>query len=99
MFKYIVFHFKSISGFIFLLIAINLGHLIHFLSLDNISNCLNNTLHTHILHYLTHLDLALNSTLANQATNIGGRRLALSLLQDPLRLQGKPPLCWIYILH
>jgi hypothetical protein len=28
-------------------------------------------------------------------TNIGSRRLDFVLLYDPLRLLGKPPLCWI----
>jgi hypothetical protein len=62
MFKHLVFRCKFISGFIFLLVASVLGHLIHFLSLDNIFNCLNNTLHTHIFNYLILLTLTLPLT-------------------------------------
>jgi hypothetical protein len=64
----------------FLLIDSISGHLIYFYSLLNIIDCLNNTPHTRTINLLCliHLDLSLNFYLANQATMIGGRILALA---------------------
>jgi hypothetical protein len=75
--KYLIFHSRVFTNFIFLLIASVLGHLIYFSIIVNIIDCLNNTPHTCTINLLCliHLDPTLNLDLANQATKIGGRRL------------------------
>ena len=56
---------------------------IYPLSLINIIDCLTNTPHTRTINvlYLIHPNLALD--LVNQATKIGGRRLALACYKIP----------------
>jgi hypothetical protein len=60
-----------------------LGHLINYFSLINIIDCLTNTPHTRTINllYLIYLNLSLD--LVNQATKIGGCRLALACYRIP----------------
>jgi hypothetical protein len=80
MLKYVIYHSSLFTAFIFLLIASVLGHLIYFLGLINIIDCLISTPHTCTIKflYLIHPNLALD--LVNQVTKIGDHRLALSFL-------------------
>jgi hypothetical protein len=73
MLKYLIFHSRVFTTFIFLLIASVLGHLIYFYSIVNIIDCLNNNPHTCTINllYLIHLDPTLKLDLDNQATKIG----------------------------
>jgi len=100
MLKYLIFHSRVFTTFIFLLIASVLGHLIYFSSIVNIFDCLNNTPHTCTINLLCliHLDPALKLDLDNQETKIGGRILGLRdvtlddnftlLEQDAIAFQG-----------